>query len=246
MKKSKDKKRPRKNAAEVLFWCFIINLVLAVVWVVAVILIAIYKNTLFAQKEIELLLEIIGIVLVSAATIIMPLSIIIAEIVEFFRGRKKKREEELRKKNKKPSSVKKIFKTTDGYFNNRPDIKKPRNVAVIEQRKEDGAVAVVKIFSKEGKEDKIGATFIPDLTLMSKDHKALTEDSIVGRHVIMGIKQKDNSYIPIYSSDLQKTEDELTEAELIKIQEEVHNDESKHRATYERKLKNWKNRSFKK
>ena len=60
-------------------------------------------------------------------------------------GRKKKRGK--RKKHK--SAVRKIYKTTDGYLSGRADIKKPRRVAVIHQRKDDGALAVVKIFSKK-------------------------------------------------------------------------------------------------
>lgn len=57
-----------------------------------------------------------------------------------------------KKPTKKKTAVKQIYKTTDGYLSNKPAIKKPRNVAAIEQRKKDGAVAVVKISSKEGKE----------------------------------------------------------------------------------------------
>ena len=88
MGKSKDKKKPRKSAAEILFWCFIISVVLSAVYVVAIILIGIYNNALFERKAIELLLEIIGVVLVSAMTIIFPLSIIIAEMVEHLRKSK--------------------------------------------------------------------------------------------------------------------------------------------------------------
>ena len=48
----------------------------------------------------------------------------------------------------KKTDVRKIYNTTDGYFNSRTDIKKPRKVAVIHQR-DDKAVAVVKIHSKK-------------------------------------------------------------------------------------------------
>lgn len=53
------------------------------------------------------------------------------------------------KKNK--PAVGNIYKTTDGYFNNKENVKKTRRVAVIDQRKDDGALAVVKIYGKNGK-----------------------------------------------------------------------------------------------
>ena len=81
-----------------------------------------------------------------------------------------------RKSPQKKSDIGKIMKTTDGYFNNRQDIKKERNVAVVAQRKDDGAVAVVKIRSeKEGRQN----TSIKGVTLTPKKHPTLTENSLV-------------------------------------------------------------------
>lgn len=145
---------------------------------------------------------------------------------------------------KKESTVRKIFKTTDGNLGGKPKIKKPRNVAAVDQRKIDGAVAVVKISSKSGKEEKIGKTFIPNLDLSPNEHPALTEPSIVGRQVIIGIKDGE-SFKPIYTSDLTKTGDKLSRRELRAIRKAVHNDTKQHRKTYKKKMKKWR-KGFKK
>lgn len=139
----------------------------------------------------------------------------------------------------KQSAVRRIYVTTDGYFTSRSDIKKKRNIAVLEQRTDDGAIAVVKIYSKNGKEQKIGKTFIPGLTLSPDKHSALTEDSIVGREVIMGVKQSDKTYRPIYPTDFVSTSDTLTRKELKKVRKEAHNDTPEHKETFTEKLKRW-------
>lgn len=141
---------------------------------------------------------------------------------------------------KKKSSVGKIYKTTDGALRGRSDIKKPRNVAVVKQRKDDGAVAVVKIYSKKGKEAKIGKNYIPGLTLSSDKHSSLTEDSIVGRQVIFGVKTDTGKYESLYPSNYRDTKDNLTRQELRKVKREVHNDKKKHRKKYKSKVKKWK------
>ena len=48
----------------------------------------------------------------------------------------------------------KLYLTTDGFFTNRPDIRKERMVAEVLRRNSDGAIAVVKIYSKDGKKDR--------------------------------------------------------------------------------------------
>ena len=136
---------------------------------------------------------------------------------------------------------KKLYLTTDGFFTDRPDIRKERTVAEVLRRNSDGAIAVVKIYSKEGKEEKIGKTFIPGLVLKPEDHPTLTEDSIVGREVFFGVKQQNGQYRAFYASDFQSTEDSLSITELQKILREVHNDAANHRATYENKRRNWRN-----
>ena len=144
----------------------------------------------------------------------------------------------------KKSAVSNIYKTTDGYLGGKPKIKKPRTVATIDQRKKDGAVAVVKISSKKGKEDKIGKTFIPNFELKPEDHAALKETSIVSRQVIVGIKDKDG-FKPILTRDLTKTNDKLSRKELKTIRKAVHNDTKQHRKTHKKKMKKWR-KGFKK
>lgn len=141
-------------------------------------------------------------------------------------------------KKAKETSVKKIYKTTDGFLSNSPRVKKQRRVAAVEQRKKDGAIAVVKIFSKEGKEEKIGKDFIPNLELSPEQHSSLTETSIIGRNVIFGIKNGSN-YKLIFASDLEKTDDFLTKKELSAIRKAVHNCKKEHRKTYKKKRRKW-------
>lgn len=224
MKKSKDEKKPRANAAEVLFWSFIGTVIFTVAYAVALVLLWVYKPAIFARIELEL--EIIGFIPVSAITVIYPLAIIIAEIVE-----------RLRKRKKKQSDIKKIFKTTDGYFTDRIDITKPRNVAVIYQRKDDGAVAVVKVYSQK---DKKGRSYISDLVLTPEEHKALTEDSIIGNQVIIGIKQSNGKFKPLFTRNMLSTNDELTEEELNQVKKKIQHDTPQHRKTHKRKIKRWK------
>lgn len=144
------------------------------------------------------------------------------------------------KSRKRKTAVKQIYKTTDGYLSNKPAIKKPRNVAAIEQRKTDGAVAVVKISSKEGKEQKVGKTFIPKVELTPDKHPALNKTSIVSRQVIVGVKDGD-TFKPILTRDLKSTGDKLTRKELKAIRKAVNNDTKQHRKTYKKKLKKWRN-----
>lgn len=139
---------------------------------------------------------------------------------------------------KRKSAVRRIFKTTDGFLSNAPRVKKTRRVAAIEQRKKDGAMAVVKFFSKEGKEEKIGKDFIPNLELSPEEHSALTETSIVGRRVIFGIKDG-TDYKLIFASDLEKTEDILSKKELKVIRKAVHNYKKEHRKAYKKKRRKW-------
>lgn len=159
------------------------------------------------------------------------------------RAVKRRREEKYNAPDPKPDKTGRIYKTTDGYLSGRSDIKKPRNIAAIEQRKDDGALAVVKVYSRKGKEQKLkeGKNYIPKLVLKPKKHAALKKDSIVGRQVIVGVKQG-NGKPPksIFPGDLEKTQDKLTKKELKKIQAEVQNDNPKNRAHHEAKMKKWR------
>lgn len=84
------------------------------------------------------------------------------------------------------------------------------------------------------------------MVLKPKNHSSLTEDTIVSRKTIMGVKQTDKTYKPILPADLENTGDKLTKRELRKIRRGVHNAEKKHRRAYKRKLRKWKRRRFKK
>lgn len=139
-------------------------------------------------------------------------------------------------------AVRKIYKTTDGYFNNKPKINKKRRVAVIDQRRDDKAVAVVKIFSEDGKD---GKSYIANLTLTPEEHKALTKNSKVGNQVYIGVKQQDGSIKQILIRDFEDTDDKLTRKELRAVKKGIQNDTKKHRKTYKKKMRRWK-KHFKK
>ncbi len=140
--------------------------------------------------------------------------------------------------NQKKPDVRKIYKTTDGYFTGNPKIKKPRRVAVVEQRKDDKALAVVKIYSKKGKEK--GKKFIKGLTLSPKKHSSLTEDSIVGHQIIFGVKRGD-SYTPIYKNDFSEVQDTLTKKEHRTIKRKAGGLNRENRKTSKKNVKRWKN-----
>ena len=143
-------------------------------------------------------------------------------------------------KRHKRSDAGKIYETTDGYFTQNPKIKKRRRVAVLKQRKDDGALAVAKIYSKEGKNLESGA-YIKDLTLQPEKHKSLKQESIVGNQVYIGTKDKKGGYKPIYKGDFIPTKDRLTKKERLYIVAEIQNDNPRHRKTHEDKMKNWEN-----
>lgn len=145
-------------------------------------------------------------------------------------------------KRKKKSADGKIYKTTEGFLGDYPLNKKRRRVAVVEQREDDGAVAIVKIFSKKGRN---GKAFIANLILTPEEHKSLTENSIVGSQVIIGIKQKNGTYKPIFTRELTETGDALTEEEMEAVKKGVHNDTPQHRETYKKRMKRWR-RHFRK
>lgn len=140
---------------------------------------------------------------------------------------------------KRRSDVRKIYKTTDGYFTRNTMSKKPRRVAVIKQRKDDGALAVCKIYSKDGKE---GSHYVQDLTLFPKKHKSLTEDSIVGSVPIVGVKDRETKvFAPIFKGDFEPTKDKLTKKEHQAILDGLGGGNAKHKKTHEDLLKNWEN-----
>ena len=143
---------------------------------------------------------------------------------------------------KKGTDVRKIMKTTDGYFTKNYKIKKPRTVAVVMQRKDDGALAVVKIHSAEGKGRE---HFMEGIVLKADKHTALTEDSVVGKHIIVGTKDANKKFSPIYARDLVDTQDKITSKERRKILKGVGGKDKKHHKSEMEKVKRWKKR-FKK
>lgn len=148
-----------------------------------------------------------------------------------------------KKKSGKPKSdVRKIYKTTDGYLAGNERSKKPRRVAVVKQRKDDGAMAVVKIYSKK---DKSGKAYVEKLVLKPENHSSLTEDSIVGRRVYVGIKNKAGEYTPIFKGDMQSTSDALTKKEHRSVMKQAGGETKKNRKTLKKTLGAWK-KHFKK
>ena len=143
-------------------------------------------------------------------------------------------------KKKKGSDVKKIYKTTDGTLTNRPDIDKPRRVVAVDQRKDDGALAVAKIRSRKGKG---GKSYITALILKPEDHISLTEESIVEKRVYIGIKietEEGTTFKPIFERDLSDTGDRLTNKEYRKVKKGVSGDTKQHKQTYKRKMRRWR------
>ncbi len=136
--------------------------------------------------------------------------------------------------------VKKIYKTTDGLFNGRDDIKKPRPVAVVDQRKDDGALALVKLHSKKGKNNN---TCVEKLVLKPTKHKALSEESIVEKTVRFG-RKTDDGIKPIYKGDLKPTKDKLTRKEYAKVKKGIRGNTAAQKAKHKAKMKKW-HRHFK-
>lgn len=141
-----------------------------------------------------------------------------------------------RKSPQKKSDIGKIMKTTDGYFNNRQDIKKERNVAVVAQRKDDGAVAVVKIRSeKEGRQN----TSIKGVTLKPNTHPALTENSLVEKNLRVSRTVNGEKTI-LKPAEMKETGDKLTLNERRKIMRGLKGPTKENRAKTTQKIKSWR------
>lgn len=148
---------------------------------------------------------------------------------------------------KKKKDVGKIYTTTDGYLSNKPYIKKKREVAAVDQRKDDGALAVVKIYSKKNKD---GKAFIDKLVLRPQEHSSLTEDSIVGKQIYIGIKSTDKAgkatFKPIFTRDLRETNDKLTKREQKIVKKGIKGNSSKDAKIRKTTRKRWHNHFGKK
>ena len=160
----------------------------------------------------------------------------------WLKGLIKRKKKTHKKATKRKGDIRKIYKTTDGFFTQNPNIKKQRRVAAISQR-DDGAVAVVKIYKKEGKDPK-NPRFVQDFTLTPKKHKSLDQDSLVDANVHIGRSQKidgKKKYSPIMPYELSPTKDRLTKKEYQTIMEGLGGGVEQHKKTNKDKLKNWKN-----
>lgn len=141
---------------------------------------------------------------------------------------------------RRKKDVRKIYKVADGYFNGREDIKKQRPVAAVDQRQDDGALAIVKIHTKK---EKRKGVCIENLVLTPTKHKSLTENSIVEKNVRVGRKTK-NGHSPIYARDLTTTSDKLTRKEYSKIKKGLRGKTAEQKAKHKEKMKKW-HRHFK-
>lgn len=115
-------------------------------------------------------------------------------------------------------------------------------MAVVEQSKDDGSLAVCKIYSKK---DKSGKAYIDKLVLKPKNHNSLTEDSIVGRHIYVGTKDTSGNYKAIFKGDLAPTSDKLTKKEHRTVRKNIGGEIKQNKKTANKRLKSWK-KHFKK
>lgn len=141
------------------------------------------------------------------------------------------------KKNEK-SVIGKIYKTTDGFLDGKPHIKKPRRIVVLKQRNSDYAVGVSKIFSKKEKKNK---NIIQNVVLNPKNHKSLDQKSVVGSRIIIGKKNKNGNYEPFYVSNFRDLNDRLSKRELSKIKKNRLKQSKSIQKTTNKKIKNWNN-----
>ena len=142
---------------------------------------------------------------------------------------------------KRKREIGKIYETTDGYLSNNPNNTKKRKVTIIAQRQIDNAVAVSKLTKADGK---TGDYYVNGLLLKPKRHKSLTQNTLVERRVLIGIKQKDGTFKPISKRDMKFANDRLTFSERRKLKRGVGGRTKENRKSYKNKMKKW-TRGFK-
>lgn len=160
---------------------------------------------------------------IALAVLIVSVLILIILMIRFFYLKRKK------------PDIGRIYKTTDGFLANNPANRKSRNIAVVDQRTDDQAVAVVKIYSKKGKD---GKNCIRKVVLKPSDHTVLTEDSIVGQRVIIG-RKKDNKLYALYPSEFSDTTDKLSKDEYSQIRKGIGGPTKKNQKSTKKKLRRW-------
>lgn len=143
---------------------------------------------------------------------------------------------------KKVSKERKIMETTDGYFTQNDKITKKRLVVIVKQRKRDGALAVAKIHTPEGKNPD---NFVQGVVLKANEHSSLKQDSVVNKHVVVGTKGADKTYKPIYYRDFTDTGDKVTKNDQRKILKGAGGKNKQHQKTEKTKIKRWQ-KGFKK
>lgn len=139
------------------------------------------------------------------------------------------------------SYKRKIYKTTDGYLNNKPKIRKPRNVVVVDQR-DDKALAIVKIYSKKthNNSNHVKKVIIKPI----KSRKSIIKDSVIENKVYISRKVvTDNitKYELFYPSNFIETKESLSLFEFFKLKYFLQNNNKQQRKKYKNKIKKWKN-----
>ena len=107
---------------------------------------------------------------------------------------------------------------------------------MVKQRKRDGALAVAKIHTPEGKKSE---NFVKGVVLKPENHSSLKKDSVVSKKIIVGTKDKDKNYKPIYKGDLVDTGDKLTKKEHRKILKGAGGTDKEHHKSEKKKVKRW-------
>lgn len=88
----------------------------------------------------------------------------------------------MKKKNKNYTN--KILQSSDGFIGGKDKKIKPRKVLVIYQR-DDDALAISKLYSKNGKKNR---NIISSIILSPKKHTSLTKKLLLAKEYIMGEK----------------------------------------------------------
>lgn len=136
---------------------------------------------------------------------------------------------------KSKSDEGKILQTTDGFFNNKPSIKKSRAVVVVHQRKDDRAIAVAKIHSKEEKR----TNNMKKPVLSPERHSSLKQLSTVEKRIYYG-RKTETGLVPIKKENMIDSGDAVTKNELRQIKKGIDNT-PQHKKTHKETLRKWEN-----
>lgn len=143
-------------------------------------------------------------------------------------------------KKKKKNYTNKILQSSDGFIGGKDKKIKPRKVLVIYQR-DDDALAISKLYSKNGKKNR---NIISSIILSPKNHSSLTKKTVVGKRVYYG-RKINGDYMPFYMSDFNDTNDRITKLEKSSIKKYKRKKDLKDYKQTKNVLNKWKNK-FKK